>query len=726
MQKPLLSIGIIFKNEIRCIERCLKALQPLRDAIPCEVVMADTGATDGSRDIAQKYADILVDFPWINDFSAARNAVMDRCSGKWYFTIDCDEWLDPNVEGIVRFVTNDCHYDFGSIIIRNYFSQEAAECDSYADFLATRLLRMSTGIRYEGAIHEHWPYRTGANSGIVETMMISGALLHHDGYAFEYPEQRAKKEQRNMDLLLKKLENDPGDLLTLMQCIESGSGDSRYIDWLHGAVKGVEEKRPLWELVGPPILRYAVKSAVALDLSERDEWIAMAEDMFPDSVFTKVDVAYYAFGVDWEKKDYGSCVCRGENFLQAVSDFRAGNFNRADILASSLSQASPHCELCVATILASAYLYEKKPEQCAERLKALNGSHMDVKQVGDSVRVYAHLYTHFDHIATDALLLQFWEQINKPEPTSQRANQRRDEFVRMGSEMFSESYMNNEEEKETFSRHAYTLFLPLAGKCVLGDAAKILCTEDTDELEKKLSEIKDFAQLPITALTHALEAGVPFPLRERPLNVEEMDALAERLVYANKDICQQLVTLDVESAAQELQTLCWVRGLMLAAVQTFPWSETDADRKTGFELMYTFAQVEKLFLPLCYAPRIFEDSDAFFLLPPMHRFGWYCSKAFWALDAGDPAEYVRLLRRGLETCPGTKPMVEFLLRQLEESRKIQSTPELLTLAEQVRALLAQYPADDPAVEALKQSAAYQKVAHLIEGPELGMYGGIKQ
>ena len=31
MSKPLLSIGIIFKNDLRCIERCLKSLQPLRD-----------------------------------------------------------------------------------------------------------------------------------------------------------------------------------------------------------------------------------------------------------------------------------------------------------------------------------------------------------------------------------------------------------------------------------------------------------------------------------------------------------------------------------------------------------------------------------------------------------------------------------------------------------------------------------------------------------------------
>lgn len=60
--KPVLSIGIIFKNEIRCLERCVKSLQPLRDAVPCELVMADTGSDDGSREIAEKYADIFFRF----------------------------------------------------------------------------------------------------------------------------------------------------------------------------------------------------------------------------------------------------------------------------------------------------------------------------------------------------------------------------------------------------------------------------------------------------------------------------------------------------------------------------------------------------------------------------------------------------------------------------------------------------------------------------------------
>ena len=59
MPKPFLSIGIIFKNEIRCLERCVKSLAPLREAVPCELVMADTGSNDGSREVAEQYADIL-------------------------------------------------------------------------------------------------------------------------------------------------------------------------------------------------------------------------------------------------------------------------------------------------------------------------------------------------------------------------------------------------------------------------------------------------------------------------------------------------------------------------------------------------------------------------------------------------------------------------------------------------------------------------------------------
>ena len=98
MSQPLLSIGMIVKNEERSLEKCLKALTPLRQAIPCELVIADTGSTDKTKEIAEKYADILFDFKWVNDFSKARNAVMDKCSGKWFMTVDADEYLCSSVD----------------------------------------------------------------------------------------------------------------------------------------------------------------------------------------------------------------------------------------------------------------------------------------------------------------------------------------------------------------------------------------------------------------------------------------------------------------------------------------------------------------------------------------------------------------------------------------------------------------------------------------------------
>ena len=96
--KPVLTIGMIVKNEIRCLERCLKAFEPLRKALPCELIIADTGSDDGTRKIAEKYADLVFDFPWINDFAAARNSVLDKAHGEWFLTVDADEYLDEDCE----------------------------------------------------------------------------------------------------------------------------------------------------------------------------------------------------------------------------------------------------------------------------------------------------------------------------------------------------------------------------------------------------------------------------------------------------------------------------------------------------------------------------------------------------------------------------------------------------------------------------------------------------
>lgn len=714
MQKPLLSIGMIFKNEIRCLERCLKSLEPLRHAIPCELVMADTGSDDGSREIAGKYADVLIDFPWINNFSAARNAVMDRCSGVWYLSIDADEWLDKNIEELVSFLKADLPFEWASLHIFNYDSPELENGGAYADFIAIRMARMSTGVRFEGVIHERWNLEDHSHV----TRLLSKTILHHDGYLFSNQAQALAKARRNMELLQIQLEQDPENLITLLQCAECAEKEEslRYVQQALDA-NGPERKE--WPNIGPPLLRKAVREAYAANLPELETWIARAEEEFPDSIFIRVDVACCAFSLYLSRKNDEAAIHYGEKYLQAVKDYETGRFDRRELQYSALHLISPPWVRRLKIYLADVYQQTGQTERAVNLLNTLDGSEMSVVQIEEFVKALRYLHSR-SNFNTAPLIQRFWDQIGRSGTVTGLHEERKKAFMCTGSQVFVPSYRADENQQNDFCRPAYTLFLPLAGQCELGTAAAILGTEDRPEIEKLLGTVESWDRFPVYALEHALLEGARFPIPGKLMKIEEMDGLAARMARPDGSLTG-LAVLTADEELSDWQSLAWARGLVLAAVKSCDWESAEQ----GMELSRAFAKIESAFLPKYYTADLLCDENIQ-LLPPMHRFGWYCGRAFWALDAGDSTTYVRLLRQGLETCPEMKGMVEFLLRQLEESRKVQATPELLALAEQVRIILAQYPADDPAVEALKQSAAYQKVKHLIEGPDPGIYGGLKQ
>ena len=716
MQKPLLSIGMIFKNEIRCLERCLKSLQPLRETIPCELVMADTGSSDGSREVAERYADILFDFPWIDDFAAARNAVIDRCSGEWFMTIDADEWLCEDFSGLTSFLRTNKDKDYVSLKIRNYKSPELENGGRYADFAAGRIFRMSSGARYTGAIHEHWATEN------ITLHLINGTFFHHDGYVYADADTARRKAERNLALIKSQLKENPDDLLLMMQYIESDTGESpEYIDYVYKSVQGVKEKRKRWKMFGPSTLRHAVTAAMVKKLPELEEWVALAEEMFPSSIFTRVDIQYIAMGNCWNKGEYEETARRGEEYLRGIHDYLTGNFDQMDAVSSPLGMGSAFWVQSAKLFLAAAYLMLRQPEKCADFMKDLDVSIMDTEQVRDCVRDLIHLHS-WSEWDTDQLTVDIWEAVNCPIPSQEKASQRRKDFLAIADDVFHPVYQNLELEDEKYHRPGYTTFLPLLSKenCELGTAAAILETSDLEQLEELLNSVEKWDEVPAHALEHALLGGVRFPLPGKPLAIEKMDAFAARM--ARQD--GPLPTLTIRAADGELadwQSLVWARGLALAAVQSYDWT----DGGGGMELCRAFADIEETFLRRYYAQELLCDENIR-VLPPMHRFGWYCAQAFQALDTGDDTGYVRLLRQGLDVCHEAKSVVEFLLKHLKEKQQTPASPELLMLAEQVRTLLAQYPADDPAVAALKQSEAYQKVVHLIEGPELGVFGGFRQ
>ncbi len=703
-QSPLLSIGMIFKNEIRCLERCLKSLEPLRAAVPCELVMADTGSTDGSREVAARYADILFDFPWVNDFAAARNAVIDRSSGAWYLTVDADEWMDEDVSELASFLQNwSGRKDVvGAVIQRNYTTFDFS--GPYLDFFAGRLVCMEKRPRYVGTIHEHWqwPGDTGRH------VILRRTVLHHDGYVEVNTNGEAgrQKQKRNMTLLREKVEREPENLMVYLQMLESGQNEPDYQEILRQAIQLVGERKSLWEMMGPPILRYGVTFALMKKLPEAEEWIQKAEEWFPDSAFTRIDVAFLSFSYFLNRDDFEEAARRGEGYLQALKEDRAGRLDPSARLRSAVQTATPLKEQAMKISLADVYRRLDRVEEAMSLLSGLEFSCLDESGAGKLAQVLMNLQLNTGADLSE-LVVTVWEGISAPVPNRTKAEVRKNAFAKTVFPAFSSQNRCLESGSGGFIRHTYAVFLPLKDRCELGRGAAILETEDADLMRQTLAGIEEWQLLPGDALGHALAHGVDFPLPEKPLKLEEMDHLAAWLARE-----PELMRPALQRAVERMespQALAWARGLVLAAIQVSEWEEEEQD----MNLARVFAEIERKFLPVCYAPDALREENLF-LLPPLHRLGWHCAHAFAALDGGDAVGYARHLRAGLAACAAAKPMVEFRTRHTPQLREAAPSPELRELAEKVRGMLASFSPDDPAVAALKNSPAYQKAAHLIE------------
>ncbi|MEW6363395.1 MAG: glycosyltransferase family 2 protein [Acidobacteriota bacterium] len=79
-------------NEERNLERYFGHVRPLTR----EIVVVDSGSTDGSVATALRHADIVVSNP-LEDFSAQRNLAASKATNRWVMHLDADEVLTPEL-----------------------------------------------------------------------------------------------------------------------------------------------------------------------------------------------------------------------------------------------------------------------------------------------------------------------------------------------------------------------------------------------------------------------------------------------------------------------------------------------------------------------------------------------------------------------------------------------------------------------------------------------------
>lgn len=694
---PVLSIGMIVKNEEKRLERCLRALQPLRDAIPCELLIADTGSTDSTREIAERYADTVLDVEWTNDFSAARNAVMDIARGDWYLTVDADEYLDDATE-LIRFLTGPQakKTDIATVVIRSY-TQNDPDGDASL-FSAVRLLRMALGLRYEGKIHERWNITTD-----MRWHHLANTLFQHDGYFYRTQQEHINKAQRNLALLKEELKENPEDSMLILQCMESsGPLVQEAVEYSHRGMELIqrEPRIPYWDIVAGPICRKAVNFAARYQMPEWDEWMTWGEENLAGSPFVRVDVTYYRLCWLHNRKKYEQVPSAADRFCAAWQDFHDGKYGPEEFMMSSLYYTSMRYISFAKVFKARAYLALGREVEALSLLQEVDLS----RALSDLLEAW------LDTMECAADL---------PEAVVITAKQ-------LSSLLLDTQEFTQKSRQTLFSRIA-AAFLPSrqdAGWRIYTDldsdqgrGARLFAASDAAQAQSILEQIKNWGEIPPTVLAHVWEIGASLPSHFYEQSWEELHDISVRLAEFDANfVSHTLVQLQQSRDTTDFSILTFDFQMLIAALQ-----KGSTDEAQFRALCIWFGGIAEEYLQNMYHPDRLKDEQSIRFLPALHRFSWYYLRAKSTATQGDAIACIQALRQGLTQAPIMKEMIQTLLPMVESNSFptdfAAASPELLELADQIRAILQQYPDDDPVVQAMKQSDAYKKVAYLIEDPD---------
>lgn len=140
---------MIVKNEEDVLARCLDSIKNLVD----EIIIVDTGSTDSTRKIASQYTDRVYDYPWSDDFAAARNFSFSKATMEYCMWLDADDILLPCDQIAFRALKSELTPVPDVIMMKYNTSFDEAGNPTFS-YYRERIVRNSGAYRWQGAVHE--------------------------------------------------------------------------------------------------------------------------------------------------------------------------------------------------------------------------------------------------------------------------------------------------------------------------------------------------------------------------------------------------------------------------------------------------------------------------------------------------------------------------------------------------------------------------------------------
>lgn len=191
-----ISACAIMKNEISHVEAWLDNVRGFAQ----EIIVVDTGSTDGTREFLSKQSDVKVFYSeWQHDFAQAKNVTLQEATGDWLVFTDADECF-YHPKNIIEYLRQLDKQSADMDVI--FCPIDNIDADSNNEIINSdvvpRIIRNHVGIKYIGAVHEQLTNGREPWQDIKYVVADRNLAIRHTGYSTKVI---PFKHQRNYEIL---------------------------------------------------------------------------------------------------------------------------------------------------------------------------------------------------------------------------------------------------------------------------------------------------------------------------------------------------------------------------------------------------------------------------------------------------------------------------------------------------------------------------------------------
>lgn len=205
LKEATVAAAMIIKNDRSNAERWYNSIKGAVD----EIVIIDTGSTDGTKEYIESLPDVKVGyFEWNKSMADARNAALPLVQSDWVLWMDSDEYLDTRDYQLnsVRFVAR-LFESFEPRPKLKIVQMNVIDGSIVPYYDQGRMFSMKDDLHYLGRMHEQVT-KKGQSMYYPIPVLNSGIRLIHDGYERQNMEDKRKLE-RNIEMIQLDTVDDP-------------------------------------------------------------------------------------------------------------------------------------------------------------------------------------------------------------------------------------------------------------------------------------------------------------------------------------------------------------------------------------------------------------------------------------------------------------------------------------------------------------------------------------